>query len=260
MDPYIFQSQAEDRELHRLKLIEDAFDAASIACLKKTNIQTGWRCLEIGPGAGSILSWMEEKAGPGGRVVGIDKNTQYIQNRNSPPFDIIQGDFSDLTFNEPFHVAHARYVLIHNHEAREMIPKIKQALKPGGLAVLEEPDFTVATFLNNPADHAQARVNRAICKMFSNLDLNPAYGLTLPQKLTAAGFEVLEVISRLHLAPGLSPVAKVMGASAAALRAPYLATGEANKPDLDQYIANTQNPEYWTVYYSTISVIARKPL
>lgn len=144
---YIFDSHKEDKELKRLKLIEAAFDAESISCLKKTGLKTDWYCLEIGPGAGSILAWLGGKVGEHGAVVGIDKNTKYVDHLKTAPFQIITGDFSEAQFERAFDLIHCRYVLIHNAEEQGLISKIKQCLKPGAYVVLEEPDFTFVSYL-----------------------------------------------------------------------------------------------------------------
>ncbi len=260
MGHYIFETHSQDRELKRLKHIEEAFDDVSMALMKKTGIRPDDHCLEIGPGAGSLMKWMGEQVGTQGRVTGIDKNTKYIAHLNEAPYEVIEGDFSNHAPSGLFDHVHCRYVLIHNPEKKRMISKIRKALKPGAMLVLEEPDFTSAKLLNAPEDQARWRVNSAICKMFVDLGLHPGYGLTLPQKLEKEGFEVLEVCSNLHFASGMTPVAKVMGESASALRDQYIATGEVSSSDLDQYIKQTENLSVWSVYYSTISVLARNPV
>jgi hypothetical protein len=50
-----------------------------------------------------------------------------------------------------------------------------------------------------------------------------------------------------------------MGYSTRALADRYIATGEASGADIDRYIQNSADPEFWSVYYSTETVIARKP-
>jgi hypothetical protein len=55
MSPYIFESHAEEREYHRLQLIEAANDPTTIGLIQHTGIQSGWSCLELEAGAGSIL-------------------------------------------------------------------------------------------------------------------------------------------------------------------------------------------------------------
>ena len=66
---YVFQRVEDQRELERLRLIERVFDPASRRRLLATGLQAGWRCLEVGPGAGSIMTWMSELVGLTGQVV-----------------------------------------------------------------------------------------------------------------------------------------------------------------------------------------------
>ena len=51
-----------------------------------------------------------------------------------------------------------------------------------------------------------------------------------------------------------------MGESAQTLTDKFLATGEATeKEDIQHYVRNAHDPSYWSVYYSTVSVIAQVP-
>ena len=259
MSEYIFQTNTDDRELGRLRMIETAMDQSTFRCLQRTGVQRGWSCLELGPGAGSVLKWLGETVGHDGSVVGLDKKTDYLGECSSPPYDIRQGDFLEAHLDSSFDLIHARYVLIHNKNDQDMIRKIYSLLKPGGYAVLEEPDFTSAKYLNNASDISHQKVNSANNKMFVDLGLDPGYGIHLPQKLNAAGFHIVEAHSTIHLCEGNSPFAKLMGESAHTLIDKFLATGEATEKDIQHYVGNAHDPNYWSVYYSTVSVIAQIP-
>lgn len=259
MDSYIFESHAEDREYHRLRLIESANDPSTFALLQRTGIQPGWTCLELGPGAGSILQWLGTQVGAHGLVIGIDTNTAYLQSFSTPPFSVRKGNFLDVAINQPLDLAHARYVLVHNHQDMDILRKIHRLLKPGSLAVFEEPDFTSARLLDNRLDDPHSRVNSAMCQMFINLKLDPGYALRLPQKLQTCGFEVIETRSIMHLCEGNSPIANVMAESALALRQRYRETGQCSDQDIQQYVQNAHTQGFWAVYHSTVSIIAKRP-
>ena len=259
MSDYIFQTNTNDRELGRLRMIEEALDPSTFRLLQRTGIQRGWSCLELGPGAGSVLKWLGETVHQDGLVMGLDKKTDYLVEFTSPPYDIRESDFLEAHVDNVFDLIHARYVLIHNKNDQDMIRKVSSLLKPGGYAVLEEPDFTSAKFLNDASDISHQKVNSANNKMFVDLGLDPGYGIRLPQKLHRAGFHIVEVQSTLHLCEGNSPFAKLMAESAQTLIDNFRATGEATIEDIQQYVRNAQNSDYWSVYYSTISVIAQAP-
>ncbi len=257
MSEYIFERQTEDKEMQRLRMIESAFDPATIAKLKKTGIKEGWRCLEIGAGAGSIALWMSEQVGLSGKVVAIDKNTTHLQVLKGINCEVIQGDILEASLEGQFDLIHCRYVLIHNKHDLEILKRIRHHLKPGGCVVLEEPDFNSALILNPTADRCVQKVNQAICKMFLDMDLDPMYGIHLPDKLMKTGYDIIHLDAALHFCRGNSPAAKVMAASATALREKYIASGEANKEDIENYIKNARDGTYWAVYYATVSVMVK---
>ena len=117
--------------------------------------------------------------------------------------------------------------------------------------------FYIALWLNPCGDAADQRVNEAICRMFTNASLDPAYGLGLPQKMAEWGFDILRSRATIHLCHGNAPIAKVMAESALVLRKEYTGTGVATDEDVDCYVAHARSPQYWSAYYSTISVLAR---
>ncbi len=258
MSTYIFDNNAEEREFRRLQLVEAANDPTTIRLLKETDIQPGWRCLELGAGAGSMLRWLGNYVGTAGLAVGLDKNTTYLQNFTSPPFQVHQTTFLEFEPPQAFDLIHGRYVLIHNQSDIAILQKMWALLKPGGWALFEEPDFTSATLLDREVETPQARVNRAICQMFVNADLNPAYALSLPQKLEQTGFHIVRVQSTMHLCPGNSPMAQVMGESALVLEQTYCQTGLCSSADIQHYVALAQDPTHWMLYHSTTSVIVRR--
>ena len=214
---YIFENASEEREFRRLQLLEAANDSTSIALLKETGIQRGWECLELGAGAGSILRWLGDRVGPKGLVVGVDKNTTYLQDFTSPPFQIQKNTFLEMSLPSTFDLIHGRYILIHNQTDMDILHKIFTLLHPGGWAIFEEPDFTSTTLMNHVLEAPLIRVNLAICKMFVNAGLDPAYALGLPRRLEQAGFYIERTQSIMHLQPGNSPMAHVMAESALVL-------------------------------------------
>lgn len=254
---YIFASAEQQAEWERLRLVEDALDEPTKEIILKSGIVPGWKCLELGFGAGSILEWMCHVVGS--KVVGIDKNINFLQNNNGQ-FEIIQGDIFDIELSKnAFDLIHARYVLIHIFEAEKIIKKLITSLKPGGVIILEEPDFTAARVIDDLADaKAHQRVNDAICKMFMDLNLNPSFGLQLPLILQRNSVGVETVSGNQHLCCGNSKIAKMMGYSAATLKDKYIQTQKAAEQDIQTYIKNSTDADFWAVYYSTISVVGRK--
>ena len=101
----------EDRlELERLRALEAASDPASQRFILSTGLARGWRCLEVGAGAGSLLSWMASVVGSTGRTIAIDLNTRYLSNPPSGA-QVINGDIRTESVESDWSdLVHARYV------------------------------------------------------------------------------------------------------------------------------------------------------
>lgn len=259
MNQYIFDNTTDEQEFRRLQLVEAANDPTTIALLEETGIQPGWQCLEIGTGAGSILRWLALRVGPSGLAVGVDKNTKYLRDCTSRPFEIYQSTFLDITLPHTVDLIHGRYVLIHNQADMAILQKMFLLLKPGAWAIFEEPDFNSARLQDHEPESPQARVNAAICQMFVNVGLDPGYALHLPQKLEHTGFHIVRAQSIMHLCPGESAMANVMKESAIVLQKEYCGTGLCSPADIQHYVRLAKDPTHWTIYHSTTSVIVRKP-
>lgn len=260
MSEYLFHNQNQEPEVARMKMIEQLFDPVTIQHLETTGVDEGWRCLELGAGAGSVMRWMRERVGSSGSVVAIDRKVEHLRGVVDPSIQLIDGDFADAQLDGDLDLAHCRFVLIHNRNGDALLRKMCDLLRPGGHLVVEEPDFTCARHLNQHADGCDRRIHDAVCRAFEDRSLDPAYGLTLPRKIESAGLEIVDVDSRLHLARGGSLMAQLMAASTSALKNDYIATGATTAADIESHLENTRANNYWSVYYSTISIVAKKTL
>jgi ubiquinone/menaquinone biosynthesis C-methylase UbiE len=258
MTEYIFSDNQEDNEYYRLRLLEDAFDKKTKIILRGAGLKERWKCLEIGPGAGSILQWMAKIVGDTGIVVGLDKNTKYIKQADHTPIKIVEGMIQDFRCDEKFDLIHARYVFIHNADAAKIILKTTKLLKPGGRLVIEEPDFTVARWIDDRYEKGGNRVNQAICKMFQAKRLNPAYGTQVGLDMASSGLNIDKIDSEMHLEFGGSEVARVMSASTEALKEKYTETGECSEDDIGTYIKGAKDPRSFATYYATMSIVGIK--
>lgn len=214
---YIFSLTPELRERHRLQTIERYHDPATRNRLLMTGIKAGWRCLEVGPGAGSVMRWLATKVGRSGTVTALDLNPRFLTGIRLPNVEICQDDIASARLpSKRFHLIHARFVLIHTPRVREALRRMREALKPGGWLVLEEPDFTAARPVAGTASGCRSfeSVHRAIIHMFRHLGLDPGFGLQLPKLLQDYQFTSLKIEHDVPLTPGGSALATIMKLSA----------------------------------------------
>lgn len=259
---YIFDDAESQSELERLRAIEAEFDEATRRELSEAGLSDGWRCLEVGAGAGSIARWMAERVGPGGYVAAIDVNPRFLSRSARANVGVIEGDIRHAVLEpEVFDLAHARYVLIHIPDWQTALHAMLHGLKPGGWLVLEEPDFSVAEMVQGDDDEARAfdNIKRAIAATFAAGGKDHAIGTKLEQFLRDSGLENFTVGRDAPTAQGSSRLATMMGSSARQLRAKYLKTGETSPEDIESYIRAASNPDFRATYYETVRVRAQKP-
>src|SRR5699024_4976453 len=132
----------------------------------------------------------------------------------------------------------------------------------GGILFIEEPDFRTAfpaaAESETELSMSIARVNQAVLSMYSSMGIDPALGSKLPSMLLEHGFKNMCFSTELPLAPGGSPIAKMMGMSIQHLRSRLIAIGEVSESDINSYVAASRDPQAWATYYATTSVYGNR--
>ena len=258
---YVFDNSKDREELKRLEAIEGEFDPQTRERLLSTGVKAGWRCLEVGAGAGSIARWMSQRVQEEGKVVALDINPRYLQSAVPVNLEFVTTDIRTTDLKEDsFDLIHARYVLIHIPDYEVALQRMLALLKPGGWIVLEEPDFSVSKAVSGPPEDCRAvgNVYNALDATYSVMGLDWSVGIKLPAFLQARRLRNLTWEVNTHLNHGGTGIARIMRMSTEHLKHPYLDTGKATNQDIERYIRFTEDKNSWTIYYSTISVMAQK--
>jgi 2-polyprenyl-3-methyl-5-hydroxy-6-metoxy-1,4-benzoquinol methylase len=256
---YIFTNTSFESELARLQVLEKVADPGSRRRILATGINSGWQCLEIGAGAGSIMNWMASIVGTEGKVTAVDLDTRFIKDTHLPNVEIVEADVNQVTFPNLFDLIHLRNVVIHLEDTA-ILTKLLKLLKPQGWLVIEEPDFSAARFISGtPAQQrAVERVNQAICQVFTNQGKDFALGIKLPSMLQQLGLQQIQVENDAPIVAGNSDLATMMKLSAQQLTEKYLATGKATPSDIQTYCEFAKSPTAWGIYLATVGVMAQK--
>ncbi len=88
---YFFADADLDREYARLQTQARLYDKLSIGIIETLGLADDAVCLEIGPGAGSMLRWMADRR-PRGRVVGLDRDDRFFPASRRPNVDLRKAD------------------------------------------------------------------------------------------------------------------------------------------------------------------------
>jgi trans-aconitate methyltransferase len=141
-DRYWFENSLED-EGDRLRLLEAIADPRSIELLNDLKVEPGWTCAELGAGAGSMVEWLSERVGASGRVIGIDRNTALLAHLSGRAnVTVTESALEDLDLPpESLDLIHTRNVLMHIDAADAILVRLVEALRPGGVLLVEEADY-----------------------------------------------------------------------------------------------------------------------
>lgn len=109
-------SGREAHEITRLELLQQIFDPITERRLEL--VQSGWRCLEVGAGRGSIARFLADRVGPTGAVIAADIDVGPLSdleatNLEVVRFDILSDPFELVGGAGSFDLVHARFLLQH---------------------------------------------------------------------------------------------------------------------------------------------------
>jgi SAM-dependent methyltransferase len=134
------------KALARLRSLEQWLDPTTFRHLRARGVGAGWRCLEVGGGAGSVARWLCGEVCPGGQVVVTDIDTRFLENHGEANLRVMRHDITaDKLPDAAFDLVHCRLVLAHLPDRQAVLSKLAATLKPGGQLVAEEMDFASVT-------------------------------------------------------------------------------------------------------------------
>jgi len=191
----------------RLTLLEEIWDPSTLSRLTALGLGPGWRCLELGAGAGSVTRWLCDRVGPSGSVTAVDLEPRFLEADPRPNLEIRRCDI--LTEGVPgdgYDLIHARFLLIHLPDPERIVADLVARLRPGGVIVLEETDFHTV----ESADSAlYAEVFAAVCAAAAKSGGDWNWGPRLPAALVAAGAAGVTSVTEGFMFPGGGNIAEM---------------------------------------------------
>ncbi|MET7394246.1 methyltransferase domain-containing protein [Dactylosporangium sp. NPDC005572] len=137
---YTFDN-ADRQGPNQLQILADILDEHSTDMLLRAGITDGRRCLDVGPGRGTITAWMAGQVGPTGHVTALDLDPRHVTGGDN--ITIQQGDVRTIDLpTGSFDLIHTRLLLLHLAERDAVLDRLVAALKPGGVLVVSDWDAT----------------------------------------------------------------------------------------------------------------------
>jgi trans-aconitate methyltransferase len=149
----------------RLESLARGLDPTTIRMLEALEVGPGWRCVEIGAGAGTIAAWLHERVGAEGHVLATDLETRWLEMLDLPGLEIRRHDVGSESLGESLYdLIHCRAVLLHVPDWRKALRHMVAALRPGGWLLVEDGEW-LTTGLSHPPCEAVARLWDATKKL-----------------------------------------------------------------------------------------------
>jgi 2-polyprenyl-3-methyl-5-hydroxy-6-metoxy-1,4-benzoquinol methylase len=138
---YVFSNAWEMAE-RRLQMLEQEHDPTTKRLTLDLGVQSGWRCLEVGAGCGSIVRWLSEVVGQSGHISAVDIDTRFLDDLTGSNVEVRQLNVvTEALPATQFDFVHTRLLLMHLPERDEVVKKLVSALRPGGWILWEEQDL-----------------------------------------------------------------------------------------------------------------------
>jgi ubiquinone/menaquinone biosynthesis C-methylase UbiE len=162
-------------------------------------ITRGMKVLDLGSGAGDVALLAARLVGPEGAVLGVDTNPAILEIARARARDAQHlnvsfeaGDIRTLSLARDFDAVVGRYVLMFMPDPAPTMREIVDHLRPGGIAVFQEPDFTQGPYAAPPSAILD-QIGHWITEAFRNSGADTEMGIKLRNLYLRAG------LSDLHL-------------------------------------------------------------
>lgn len=201
-------------------------DDFTFARLSTVGDLAGRRCLEVGAGGGSVARWLAERAA---HVLATDINPRHVP--AGAGYDVLRHDLvTDPVPDAPWDLIHARLVLLHIPQRREILPRLAGALAPGGALVIEEWDTSFGKLvLDAPDADAAELVNDYHRELSQNImpkrGNRPGWATEVGAAMRAAGLVDVDTEIQARSWRGGTAGAMLIVANVGQLRGDFLAAG-----------------------------------
>lgn len=238
-------------EEQRLALMSALLDPLEHTYIAKLGVRSGWRCLELGCGNGSISRALAKLIAPSGKAVASDIDLACIANLHEPCLEVRRINIlQDAIEEEYYDFVVARALLHHVASPRDALARMIAALKPGGVLLSIEPDML-------PCTVAEPDSMRAFwegwLKWAAQSGIDYFIGRRIPAWFDSLGLK--DVAGEGHTAHfnGGSDWARYWTETMQELAPALLKSGFVTEKLLEEFHVHYRDPHYWT---SVITFVA----
>jgi ubiquinone/menaquinone biosynthesis C-methylase UbiE len=200
MNEYAIHGGDEGKK--RLEILSTTLAPSTESFLQTAGLGPGMHCLDLGCGGGHVALAMARMVGSHGHVTGLDKDERKIQSAGEEAertgiknirFDTFNA--YDLKEEAAYDLVYSRFLLSHLSDPEAVLRSIERALKPRGLLLIEDTDFS--GHFSHPKSTYFNRYVFLYQRLLQKRGADANFGQTLVLRLKQTGFtDVLFQISQ----------------------------------------------------------------
>lgn len=244
----------------QLSILAQILDGHTTSVLTGTGITTGWKCLDVGPGEGTITHWMARQVGPTGHVTALDLDPHNVA--PAANITILKGDARTIDLpEEEYDLIHTRLVMLHLPERDLVLQRLIAALKPGGQLVISDWDGERRDWMLHAAGQDEIEAFNAFQDaLLAELEAHGAdlgWARRAPLAMAAAGLQDVQTAVDSKLWYGGQPGCLLHLSNSKQLRDALLARG-VTATQLDLLQAAMTNPTTAAYCYWMFTTVGRR--
>jgi trans-aconitate methyltransferase len=252
-------------EIERLHLQSAAFARDVEVMLDLIGVSEGWHCLDLGCGPGGITGPLSRRVGGAGRVIGLDKDEQFLAHARThapPNVEFRQDDaYKSDQPGDSFDLVHMRFLASTAGDPERVIREAMRLCRAGGIVALQEPDC--ATLNCYPPHPAWEKLKDALIGVFSAVGGDVHLGRRLYRMVRQMGLIDVHYRPVLIGVRSTDPMVDYLPATAESLRGTIAKLGLLSEGEFASALAATrrhlQKPDTVFTLYTVAQVWGRKP-
>ena len=246
-----------DIERVRLGMLAAARDPKTFSILERIGVEPGMRVLELGAGAGSVSAWLAERVGPDGDVLSTDIDLRFHADMPANVTVRVHDIETDELPAADFDLIHARAVLQHVPSREAVIPKLIDALRPGGWLVLEDGQFL--GFGEQGLAEPYRTIHRIVAAGSQEEWRDPDFGLQILDRMRANGLVDLDVVGDMWAMRPSEPGGEWWFLALERAIPHLVAAGLVGEDDGAAALAQVRAPGFVMLSPASIATLGRKP-
>ena len=257
---YVFVNSGAEAQT-RFAALSARYDRGTVRHLEGLGVDSGWHCLEIGGGNGTVAKWLADRVGSTGHVLTTDLDTRFLEPLKGPNLEVCRHDIGiDHLPEAAFDLIHTRLVLMHVPERDAALAQMITSLKPGGWLLMEEYDS--CSMLPDPAANPAETIletHLAMLRLLEDRGVNRRYGRLLSGLLRARGLSNVGAEAQLFLWQGGSVGIALMRANLEQLKETMIHQNYITRQEFDRDLAQLDDPDLLMPSSILWSVWGRRP-